>query len=144
MKRFYQSLLLVLLFVFIPLQASETIYSNAEDTTTNGWFIYDATPEGANITNTFDTKSNSRVITLSGSGIQNGYALKNWDGRDGAWNNQNETLLSLDLRFNEYYNLFVILDTTEGRKYLYYTAQSQECEKWYKSTQIGTFILDIS
>jgi len=129
MKRFYQSLLLVLLFVFIPLQASETIYSNAEDTTTNGWFIYDATPEGANITNTFDTKSNSRVITLSGSGIQNGYALGNWDGRDGAWNNQNETLLSLDLRFNEYYNLFVILDTTEGRKYLYYTAQSQEQDR---------------
>ncbi len=126
MKRLYKVILLMILFVFSPLQASETIYADGEDGSTNGWFIYDNNPEDATINNTFDRQNSSQVITLLGAGTKNGYTLGNWDGRTGAWNNQNEKLLSLDMRFDEYYNVFVILDTTEGRKYLYYTAQSTD------------------
>ena len=126
MKKSYQKILLSFLISVSTLQAAETIYEDAEDNANSRWFIYDDTPAGATVENVFDIDKQSRVIKLSGTTTRNGYALGNWSGRDGAWANRDEKLLSMDLKFSEFYRIYVILETTEGRKYLYYTSQSND------------------
>ena len=120
----YKNTLLALCLTLSSLQATETVYEDAEDNANNRWFVYDKTPAGATIENVFDNDKNSRVISFQGQATQNGYAVGNWDGQASAWGNHTEKLLSLDMKFAEYHQMFVLLETTQGRRYLYYTSQA--------------------
>ena len=52
-------------------------YEDAEDGSTDRWYVYDNTPSGAQINNVYDSDRQSHVIELSGSGTDNGYRLTN-------------------------------------------------------------------
>ena len=88
---------------------------DAEDNTTTGWSIYDNSPEGATITNVDDGTGN-RVVKLEGDGLRNGYMLGHWGSNGLRIGKKN---LSLDLKYNENFSLYVVIKTEEGNKYLF-------------------------
>jgi len=109
------------LFIFLALfnyLAFSTVYENAEDNSTNRWSVYDNSPEGANITIAFD--NNSSVIDFNGSGLDNGYILGSFYD-DLSWRNSEESILTWDMKSNEEYIIYILLKTTKGYRYLYYT-----------------------
>jgi hypothetical protein len=126
MKRIYKSTLLALILSFTTLQATETIYENAEDGDIAGWRIYDDNPAGATINNILDAEKNSQVIQLQGSGIDNGFSLGNFSDQADAWNNRTEKILTLDAKFSGTYMFFVIVETDNGRKFMYYSSQNSD------------------
>ena len=126
LTKLFKTTLISLLLTATALQASETVYEDGEDSATSRWSIYDNSPAGASVQNVYDNQKQSRVISLEGAGTRNGYKIGNWVGSNGAWVNRDEKLLSLDMKFNAYYLFYVIVDTTEGRRYLYYTSQSND------------------
>jgi len=99
-------------------------YEDAEDNNIVGWSIYDNTPTGATITNVFDNERNSRVIKLAGAGLDNGYALRNADNSN--WDNGIHTMIEWSMAFSERYVIYVAVQTTDGLKYLYYTASDHD------------------
>jgi len=100
----------------------EKMYEDAEDGDTFGWQVYDKSPLGATITNVFDAEKNSKVISLSGGGMENGYIVGNWNGRPNAWAELDRKTLTWDMKFSEAYGFFVTVETTQGHRYLYYDA----------------------
>ncbi len=126
MKKIYKSILFLLLFLLSTSHAAQNLYFDGEDGQTNGWSVYDNTPDGATIDNVTDAQSNSQVISLTGDGANNGYILGNWSGREGAWAEESYKKLSFDVRFSSSYNIFVTLQTTKGARYLYYTYEAAD------------------
>ncbi len=100
------------------------VYEDAEDADTVGWSVYDNTPAGAAVANELDVDSNSRVISLSGSGRQNGYKIGNWSGQAGAWAELNRKTASWDIKYSEPYSFYFTVSTTKGERYLYYSSAS--------------------
>ncbi len=122
MKHILFSALMLLTTVFSAVEASETIYENAEDRDTNPWYIYDNTPAGASIENVYDNDKNSYVIELNGEGTANGFGLGHLPTHNHAWHNTTEKILELDTKFSGYYSFFVMVQTDQGRRFLYYSA----------------------
>jgi hypothetical protein len=91
-------------------------YEDAEDNTINGWQILEG--NAGDITNVLDTDTNSRVIQLTGGGS---YRLGNRAGQNGAWNERRFKHISWRMRTSNAYTIYVIADTTEGLRYLFYT-----------------------
>ena len=103
----------------------EKMYEDAEDGDTFGWQVYDKSPLGATITNVFDAEKNSKVISLNGGGMENGYIVGNWNGRPNAWAELDRKTLTWEMKFTEAYGFFVTVETTKGHRYLYYDATNQ-------------------
>jgi len=101
--------------------ATTTLLEDAEDGLTTGWSVYDSTPAGATIGNTSD--NGSRVITFGGSGTSNGYVLGGTNTTNG-FNIQNATTMSWRMRAAESYVVYIAVDTTDGFRYLTYTASN--------------------
>ena len=81
----------------------------------NQWSVYDNVPEGASDVAVWDVETHSNIMTLSGSGTDNGYSLS-------LLNNNKNKFLEWKMNFNEEYVLFVQLNTQNGIRYLYYTS----------------------
>jgi len=96
-----------------------TVYENAEDKTINGWSIYDNEPTGAEINNIFDQDRLSYVIQFKGSGLLNGYSLRNDDGSN--WQNSSQFVVEWSMKYSEKFNLFIDVKTTAGPRYLEYS-----------------------
>jgi hypothetical protein len=112
----------LVLFTFF---LNATTYENAEDGNSNGWRVYDKTPSGAVIMNVNDTERNSRVIELIGTGVDNGYILGDWRGKDNAWNNNSETKINWSMKFDKEFSIFILLYTKKGTRYLKYTPKEE-------------------
>ena len=97
-----------------------TVYEDAEDGTINGWDVYDADPAGAVITNIYDTDRQSRVIQLTGSSTANGYRLRNNDSS--YWNDHENSIIEWSMQYSENFVVYVRVQTSQGMRYLYYTA----------------------
>jgi hypothetical protein len=113
---------------FVPAAIpAESIYEDAEDGTTNGWVIYDASPDGAALGNVFDAECDSRVIEVKSSGTDNGFRLGN--GSDGScyskWNNTDQFTIEWRMQFSDFFYVFVDVQTPSGRVYLYYTPEDR-------------------
>ena len=117
------SLVILLMFfsLFIPVShANESIiYEDAEDNLIAGWNIYDKKPVGAVISNVFDDKRGNRVITVSGSGADNGYRLRKADNT--PWQNNQQFVAQWRMKYSEQYIVYFKVNTTQGIFYLYYT-----------------------
>ena len=96
-----------------------TLYEDAEDGSTERWRIIDNTPEGAAVTVGFDEDADSQVISVSGSGLQNGFILGDL-GANNGWNNQTQSHLRWRMRTNAGFALYIRVDTTNGERFLYY------------------------
>lgn len=103
------------------LYPSKALYEDGEDAAVLGWDIYDNDPAGAIIVNVYDDTRASRVIEFSGSGTANGYRLRNIDGS--YWNDVNFEVIQWSMRYNENYTLYIAVQTRDGFRYLYYTAE---------------------
>ncbi len=88
------------------------------DYNTAGWSVFDNDPDEAEIACVYDWSRGSRVIELDGAGLNNCYALMN---PDGAYLNLKNTLFQWSMRYHLDFALYVSVDTTAGRHYLYYT-----------------------
>jgi len=107
--------------VFDP--ALGTLYEDAEDGNTLGWFIYDTHPAGASITNVYDADKDSFVIDLSGAGLSNKYVLRNDDAVT-YWKNRINNSLEWDMKYSESFEIDIKIDTLQGTKHLVYTDAS--------------------
>lgn len=95
------------------------IIEDAEDGTISGWSIYDNDPAGATITNEYDTTRQSKVISLSGSGTNNGYALASSDGTSLLV--KDKFIIGLSLKTSESYSIYIQTTTSAGVRYLTYS-----------------------
>ena len=121
---------------------SVTTYEDAEDGTISGWSIYDNTPGGATISNVYDNDRQSRVIQFTGSGIQNGYRLRNSDGT--KWHNASQFVVEWSMKYSEDFIVYIDVETTAGHRYLYYTPvesrwawQWRVCASWTRNSCNG-------
>ncbi len=98
-----------------------TIYEDAEDGETSGWFVYDDDPAGATISNVYNEDKQSRVIRLSGDGINNGYILGGaWGSFGEVWDNTQEKTLKWSMNFSESFYIYVDVETDAGHRYMIY------------------------
>jgi len=99
--------------------AAATVYEDAEDDTTKGWFIYDNRPRKAKISNVFDEDRQSRVIQFQGAGTKNGYVLRNTDWN--KWRNTSQFVIQWSMKYEEDFVVYLDVETTAGHRYIYYT-----------------------
>ena len=109
---------------------SSKVESNGENPT--DWYVYDANPAGATIKSVYDASRGSKVICLSGDGINNGYTLgwkaQDWDSSTNKlmkWSNSTHKTIKWSMKFSEDYIIYVRLSTKDGYRYLYYTSANK-------------------
>ncbi len=102
------------------------LYEDAEDGNTLGWRVYDKTPAGAIISNVDDAEKSSKVIELQGDSTRNGYILGNWENRSGAWNDSQNNQIRWSMKYSEAFTVFIRVTTTNGPRYIYYTASDMD------------------
>ena len=108
------------LFVVFTANATEITQTIYEDGTDSGnWVVYDDTPVGATVKMIYDDLKQDSVIELSGAGDTNGYKLTANNNLN--WNNTEQFNIQWQLRFNEYFTVYVSVDTSEGHRYLVYS-----------------------
>ncbi len=96
------------------------VYENAEDGSVSRWTITDAIPANATITNIVDVTINSKVIKLEGATYENEYTIGGDAGEASAWNELSKRYLTFSLNSQNGFFLDVILETTNGLRYLRY------------------------
>ncbi|MDD2467508.1 MAG: PKD domain-containing protein [Desulfobulbus sp.] len=94
------------------------VLEDAEDGTTVGWSVYDNIPAGATIANEYDSARNSRVISFTGAGWDNGFSLAKADGS--TLNIKDKSTISLSFLTSERYQIYVQVSTSVGLMYLSY------------------------
>ncbi len=104
----------MLLFLVSAMEAT-TIMEDAEDGTIDGWRVRTGPADGIN--NVLDAQSNSRVIQLTGGGS---YMLGATHG-DNALNLTEDTTISWKMRTTRQYTIHVVVQTTEGIRFIFYT-----------------------
>ena len=92
------------------------------------WKIYDASPAGANISNVQDAITGTRVISLKGDALNNGYMFGHYDVAKG-WNNKQSTKIMWGARFSENFVVYISVTTTKGHRYIYYTPSAKSYGK---------------
>jgi hypothetical protein len=100
------------------------IYEDAENGDIAGWVVYDNDPSGATIANIEDTDRNSRVIEFSGSGLSNGFRLRNPDGS--WWNNNAHGVIEWSMNYSENFVVYIAVQTTNGFRYLQYNSSDND------------------
>lgn len=108
------------------------VYESAEDGNILGWAIYDPTPAGASISNTYDELKESDVIELSGSATANGYRLGNRNGD--YWDDAYFKIIQWSMRYSENFIIYIAVDTKDGFRYIRYT--TNDYDKLGQSTYI--------
>lgn len=94
------------------------VLEDGDDGLTSGWSVYVDSPAGATISNVFDEFLQSRVIELSGSGLENGYRLRDEFGR--KLQISGHTVLQLSMLYSEDFYLYIDVETNAGHRYLTY------------------------
>jgi len=109
----------------IPDPREDIIYEDAEDKSTSRWHVYDDSPQGATISNIFDEEKQSRVIEFNGNGFENGYEIGARRG-DGKWENRDHKAISWSMKFDEYFSIYIAVDTLNGVRYLTYEPRDKD------------------
>jgi len=99
--------------------ASQTVYEDAEDGSTDRWIIYDDSRNGVQISNIFDPGIQSNVIELAGTDTLDGFQLKTAD--QSVWKNADQFVLSWRMNHPGFFIVYIDVMTTLGHRYLKYT-----------------------
>ncbi len=104
--------------------------------------MFDNRPKRATISNVYDNDRNGRVIQLTGSGIDNGYQLRNSDGT--KWHNSNQFVVQWSMKYSEDFLVYIDVKTTAGQRYLSYQPVDQNSlgKKQYVYHGLGTAVID--
>ena len=119
-----------------------TVYEDAEDGLTTGWYVYDDDPFGALITNQYDAERGSRVIGLEGAGRENGYHLKNEDLS--KWQNSNQFVIEWTMKYTEPFTVYIDVETTMGKRSMVYVPSdvSSLGDEYYIYHGVGASSID--
>jgi len=98
--------------------ASATVYDDAEDGNTTGWYVYDSDPAGATISNVTDSSRGGHVIQLQGAALSNGYRLRKSDNTN--WGNTREFIAEWSMKYSENFKVIFSIKTSAGHRYVYY------------------------
>ncbi|NWF96781.1 MAG: DUF2341 domain-containing protein [Candidatus Thorarchaeota archaeon] len=93
------------------------VTEDAEDGDTAFWEVYDNVPAG-NITNV--ALDGDRAISLQGGGWDTGYR---YPSSGNYWNERNRFVIQWSMKYSEYYEIYISVDTTSGHYYMDYTPQ---------------------
>jgi len=104
----------------LTLTLQATIYENAENSKTGNWRIFLKSNNMEKISNVYDNSKKSRVISLTGNQRKSGFMLGDYKGKY-AWNNKKEFNLEYSIKYNKPTNVYVLLETTKGMRFLKYT-----------------------
>ncbi len=104
-------------------EVNSIVYEDAEDGKNSRWAVYDNTPAGASIKNVNDADKSSRVIEVSGSGIDNGFILGAWNSTNG-WKNTINKEISWDMKFNDEFVVYISVITANGPRFITYSPLS--------------------
>ncbi len=107
---------MVLLIVLLSNLNSKTIIENAEDNSTTRWRVVEGNSD--DIVNIYDSEIKSRVIEFKGGGS---YKLGATNGSK-ALNIKNETTISWKMRATVPYTIYILTQTTEGLRYIFYVS----------------------
>lgn len=99
--------------------APPTVYEDAEQINTEGWFVYTGDPGTAAISNVLDAERGSQAIELNGNGQGHGYAFYGANGL--PWQNDRQFIVEWSMKYSEFFTVYVEVLTTAGRRYLQYT-----------------------
>ncbi len=123
----YKKTVLSLLFkVFLVQLLFTTLYAD------NEWIVYDNIPPNATISTVKDDILDRNITKFTGSGIDNGYRLNLSDKNI----SKKDKVIKWSMRYNEYYIIYVEIETTKGKKRLYYTPD----DKSYGGDKNSTYI----
>lgn len=103
---------------------STELYEDAEDGLTAGWIIFDDTPAGASIVNSYDAELDTNVICVSGSIMENGFRKLTDAGAE--WNNSTLPILSWKIKIEENFNIYVRVTTDAGGIYMVYQPVNED------------------
>ncbi len=110
-------LIKILLLALLPLSLSaKTIIENAEDGTVSKWRV--VIGDSKDIVNIYDSEIKSRVIELNGGGSYKMGAT----GGDRAFNITKDKTISWDMKTDVAYTIYIIANTTEGLRYIFYVS----------------------
>lgn len=101
------------------------VYEDAENDASM-WEVSDADPAGATVQSVYDADRKSQVIELQGDGFRNSYLFGNYSGHVGVLGEKNRKRLTLSMNFPTQFRFTVIVDTTKGMRFLYYTNESSD------------------
>ena len=122
---YLKNLYMLLSIIFLSF-AQATTYENGENNTTSNWTVYDKeTIHDKNIStqlieNIFDTHKDSQVIKLKGKGLSYTYLIGDINGSK-AWNNQNESMFTWEMKMKDPYQLILFTKTKDGLRYIYFS-----------------------
>ncbi len=126
------------IFIFIvtfTLTLQSTIYENAENSKKDNWRIFLKSNNMEKISNIYDNAKKSRVISLIGNQRKSGFMIGDYKGKY-AWNNQNEFNLEYSIKYNKPTNVYVLLETTHGMRFLKYTPSKSDLGNIMKNKYI--------
>jgi len=110
---------LFLNFTIVNAETVYTVYEDAEDGSIDRWKIYDNKPAGATVKNV--SEGNNRVIALKGKRRLNGFRIGNLENRSGAWNDTENNIISWEMKYKQWYKIYVRVMTNDGPVYMFYT-----------------------
>ncbi len=97
----------------------------SDGTDDDKWSIYSGGIDNATITSVYDADKGSDVIEFNGDGTKSGYKIGYAYGTNSGWNDTVNKSIKWSMKFNEKYVIYVRVSTTEGYRYLYYTANNK-------------------
>jgi hypothetical protein len=103
---------------------SQKIESDGSDA--DKWSLYSVNGGTPTITSVYDDDRGSDVIEFNGDGVHNGYLLGYSFNTNTGWNDTVNKSIKWSMKFNEEYIIYVRVSTTEGYRYLYYTANNKD------------------
>jgi hypothetical protein len=69
----------------------------------------------------YDNDKGYEVLKFEGQSLNNGFVKGDWKDKNDAWNNREDKDLTISLKFENPFRVFVILETKNGTRYLQYT-----------------------
>lgn len=117
-------------------------FENAEDGLTEGWDIPDNDPPGATVDNIYDNERQSRVISVTGTGLDNEFRLRKSDGSD--WNDSDYKAIEWSMKTSTDFEVRIQIQTLGGLRYLTYTPVNYNYLVWGNTIHhgVGSHIKD--
>ncbi len=107
---------IALLIVLISNLNSKTVIENGEDNSTTKWRVVEGSSD--DILNMYDSELKSRVVEFNGGGS---YKLGATGGSK-ALNIKGETTISWKMKVTIPYTIYILTQTTEGLRYIFYVS----------------------
>ncbi|BBM03720.1 hypothetical protein GL2_37940 [Microbulbifer sp. GL-2] len=102
-------------------------FNDVDNVSSSNWQIYDNTPGGATATKVYDLQLQRDVIELSGSGIDNGFRLRNGtNGQFESWNITDGIMAKAEIQLSGEATVYYRLSTSSGVAFVAYRSSTSK------------------